>query len=148
AYEQCAERLGLHPVIVPAAAGVRPIPLPVAAKGEQSRGPTTTLRDAPSTPTDTIPTKQLMDGRPKNWTGDWTRGEGTTSSIEFSLTFNGEKVSGRVRWAAASGKQDQQQYGASTRLSGGESDVFGTFDPRRLEIQLRAEKSGPGDPAA
>jgi Mrp family chromosome partitioning ATPase len=144
AYARCAERIGLRPLVV-AAPGGRQNPPPADAKARPTATPVMSTPVAPDSPADTIDIRPLTDGRQKTWTGEWARAEGATSSIEFSLTLNGQRASGHVRWGAASGKQDQ--YGAA-RLSAGESDVSGTFDPRRLELQLRAEKSGPGDPAA
>jgi len=146
AYERCAERLGLHPLVVAAPVSRQASP-PASPLGEAKARPTampvTSTPVTPVSPADTIDTKPLTDGRQKTWTGEWARAEGATSSVEFSLTFNGERVSGHVRWSAASGKQDQY-----APLSRGEADVSGSFDPRRLEIQLRADKYGPGDPAA
>jgi hypothetical protein len=153
AYERCAERFGLRPVVVSSPGSQQAASTPTKTRPGDSRPippPTTPVAGASTLPTDTIDIRPLTDARPKTWTGEWTRGEGVTSSIEFTLTFNGDKASGHVRWTAPSDKQQQQQqqYGPPTRLSGGESDVIGSFDPRRLEIQLRADKSGPGDPAS
>jgi hypothetical protein len=146
AYAKCAERLGLRPVVVASTAqqqtATPPKTRPTGTPSNPTANPIT-----PASPTDTINVKPLMDGRLKTWTGDWTRAEGATSSIELSLTFQGEKASGHIRWSAASGKP-QEQYGRPMSLSAGETDVFGTFDPRRLEIQLRSGKAGPGDPAS
>jgi len=142
AYERCAQRFGLRPVVV-SSPGVRQNPPPVDTKARPTETPVTTTPGTPVSPSDTIDIRPLMDGRQKTWTGEWARAEGATSSIEFSLTFNGERATGHVRWSAGSGKQDPY-----TPLSRGETDVSGSFDPRRLEIQLRADKYGPGDPAA
>src|SRR5262249_7034163 len=101
AYDKCAERLGLRPVVVASSAQLEspnaPKTRPTGAPSNPTKTPV-----VPASPTDTIDVKPLMDGRLKTWTGDWTRAEGATSSIELSLTFRGEKASGHVRWTAAS----------------------------------------------
>jgi WD40 repeat protein/Mrp family chromosome partitioning ATPase len=91
----------------------------------------------------TIDLAPLMRGE-DSWTGEWVRPDGTTMPISLVLTFSGNLANGRVRWGAS----PQQQNQKSSRLPSGDSEVSGSIDSRRFEIQLHASNPHEGEPAS